>query len=147
MLFVDQTDVGVLISGSSAFSKSSLNIWKIMVHILLKPGLENFEHCFTCMGDKCNMCLSQCVCLSHSVCSNILLCVCLSQCVLCLSLYVCVSLSMYVSLSSCEGVFLSVCVFLCASVYVSLMWLYVSHSQGLCPLVSQNVCLHVCVTF
>ena len=54
---------------------------------------------------------------------------------------------MYVSLSSCEGVFLSVCVFLCASVYVSLMWLYVSHSQGLCPLVSQNVCLHVCVTF
>ena len=49
LLFVDQTDVGVLISGSSAFSKSSLNIWKIMVHILLKPGLENFEHCFTCM--------------------------------------------------------------------------------------------------
>ena len=39
-------DVGNLISGSSAFSKSSLNIWKIMVHILLKPGLENFEHYF-----------------------------------------------------------------------------------------------------
>ena len=42
--FDDLTDVGNLISGSSAFSKSSLNIWKFMVHILLKPGLENFEH-------------------------------------------------------------------------------------------------------
>ena len=42
----DQTDVGNLISGSSAFSKSSLNIWKFTVHILLKPGLENFEHYF-----------------------------------------------------------------------------------------------------
>ena len=40
--FNDQTDVGNLISGSSAFSKSSLNIWKFMVHVLLKPGLENF---------------------------------------------------------------------------------------------------------
>ena len=40
----DPTDVGNLISGSSAFSKSSLNIWKFMVHILLKPGLENSEH-------------------------------------------------------------------------------------------------------
>ena len=39
-------DVGSLISGSSAFSKSSLNIWKFMVHILLKLGLENFEHYF-----------------------------------------------------------------------------------------------------
>ena len=44
--FYDPTDVGNLISGSSAFSKSSLNIWKFMVHVLLKPGLENFEHCF-----------------------------------------------------------------------------------------------------
>ena len=43
----DPTDVGNLISGSSAFSKSSLNIWKFIVHILLKPGLENFEHYFT----------------------------------------------------------------------------------------------------
>ena len=43
----DATDVGNLISGSSAFSKSSLNIWKFMVHIILKPGLENFEHYFT----------------------------------------------------------------------------------------------------
>ena len=43
-LFDDPTDVGNLISGSSALSKSSLNIWKFMVHILLKPILENFEH-------------------------------------------------------------------------------------------------------
>ena len=42
----DMTDVGNLISDSAAFSKSSLNIWKFMVHILLKPGLENFEHYF-----------------------------------------------------------------------------------------------------
>ena len=45
--FHDPTDVGNLISGSSAFSKSSLNIWKFIVHIELKPGLENFEHYFT----------------------------------------------------------------------------------------------------
>ena len=44
--FDDLTDVGNLISGSSAFSKSSLNIWKFTVHVLLKPGLENFEHYF-----------------------------------------------------------------------------------------------------
>ena len=44
--FDDPMDVGNLISGSSAFSKSSLNIWKFMVHVLLKPGLENFEHYF-----------------------------------------------------------------------------------------------------
>ena len=43
----DPTDAGDLISGSSAFSKTSLNIWKFMVYILLKPGLENFEHYFT----------------------------------------------------------------------------------------------------
>ena len=42
----DLADVGNLIFGSSAFSKSSLNIWKFMVHILLEPGLENFEHYF-----------------------------------------------------------------------------------------------------
>ena len=47
--FYDSTDVGNLISGSSAFSKSSLNIWKFSVNILLKPGLENFEHYFTSM--------------------------------------------------------------------------------------------------
>ena len=42
----DPADVGNLISGSSAFYKSSLNIWKFTVHVLLKPGLENFEHYF-----------------------------------------------------------------------------------------------------
>ena len=47
--FDDPADVGNLISGSSAFSKTSLNIWKFMVHILLKPGLEHFEHYFTSM--------------------------------------------------------------------------------------------------
>ena len=47
--FDEPTDVGHLISGFSAFSKSSLNIWKFMVHILLKPGLENFEHYFAGM--------------------------------------------------------------------------------------------------
>ena len=48
-LFYDPTNVGNLISDSSAFSKSSLNIWKFSVHILLKPGLENFEHYFASM--------------------------------------------------------------------------------------------------
>ena len=47
--FNDPLDVGNLISDSCAFSKTSLNIWKFMVHILLKPGLENFEHYFTSM--------------------------------------------------------------------------------------------------
>ena len=47
--FDDLTNVGNLISGSSAFSKSSLNIWKFTVHILLQPGLENFEHYFASM--------------------------------------------------------------------------------------------------
>ena len=47
--FDDSMDVDNLISGSSAFSKTSLNIWKFMVHVLLKPGLENFEHYFTSM--------------------------------------------------------------------------------------------------
>ena len=46
--FYDPADVGNLISGSSAFSKTSLNIWKFMVHILLKPGLENFEYLLAC---------------------------------------------------------------------------------------------------
>ena len=45
--FNDPVDVGNLIFGSSAFSKTSLNIWKFTVHVLLKPGLENFEHYFT----------------------------------------------------------------------------------------------------
>ena len=47
--FDDPADVGSLISGSSAFSKTSLNIWKFTVHVLLKPGLENFKHYFTSM--------------------------------------------------------------------------------------------------
>ena len=45
--FDDPMNVGNLISGSSAFSKSSSNIWKFMVHVLLKPSLENFEHYFS----------------------------------------------------------------------------------------------------
>ena len=47
--FNDPTDVGSLISGSSDFSKSRIDIWKFTVHILLKPGLENFEHYFANM--------------------------------------------------------------------------------------------------
>ena len=52
--FDDPEDVGNLISGSSAFSKTSLNIWKFTVHILLKSGLENFEYYLTSMSDECN---------------------------------------------------------------------------------------------
>ena len=47
--FCDPVNIGHLISGSSAFSKSSLNIWKFSVHVLLKPGLENFEYYFAGM--------------------------------------------------------------------------------------------------
>ena len=66
--FYDPTDIGNLISGSSAFSKSSLNIWKFLIHILLKPSLENFELLLT-------SCVCVCVCvfaLSCSVMSNYL---------------------------------------------------------------------------
>ena len=52
--FDDSGDIGNLISGSSAFSKTSLNIWKFSVHVLLKPGFENFEHYFTSVWDECN---------------------------------------------------------------------------------------------
>ena len=52
--FDDPADIGNLISGSSAFSETSLNIWKFSVHVLLKPGLENFEHYFTSVWDECN---------------------------------------------------------------------------------------------
>ena len=52
--FDDPVDVGNLTSGSSAFSKSSLNIWKFTVLILLKPDLENFDHYFASMWDECN---------------------------------------------------------------------------------------------
>ena len=60
--FDDPSDVGNLISGSSAFSKTSLNIKKFMVHILLKSGLENFEHYFTSVCDEYN-----CAVLEHSL--------------------------------------------------------------------------------
>ena len=60
--FDDPTDVGNLISGSSAFSKSSLNIWKFMVDVLLKPILENFEHDFASIWDECN-----CAVVEHSL--------------------------------------------------------------------------------
>ena len=52
--FSDPVDVGNVISGSTAFPKSSLNIWKFTIHVLLKPGLENFEHSFASMWDECN---------------------------------------------------------------------------------------------
>ena len=53
-IFCDPTDVGSLISGSSAFSNSSLNIWKFLVHVLLKTGLENFEHYFASIWMECS---------------------------------------------------------------------------------------------
>ena len=52
--FNDPMYIGNSISGSSTFFKSSLNIWKFMVHVLLKPSLENFEHYFASMWDECN---------------------------------------------------------------------------------------------
>ena len=52
--FYNPMDVENLISGYFAFSKRSLNIWKFSVHVLLKPGLENFEHYFTSVWDECN---------------------------------------------------------------------------------------------
>ena len=52
--FHDLADVGILISGSSAFSKASLNVWRFTVHVLLEPGLENFEHYLTSVWDECN---------------------------------------------------------------------------------------------
>ena len=57
--FHDPVDVDNLTSGSSAFSKTSLNIWKFMVHILLKPVLENFEHYFTSVWDECNCAIGE----------------------------------------------------------------------------------------
>ena len=52
--FNDPADVGNLISGSSSFSKSSLNIWNFLIHILKKPGWENIEHYFASVWDECN---------------------------------------------------------------------------------------------
>ena len=63
----DPMGVGNLISGSSAFSRSSLNVWEFSVHLLLKPSLENFEHYFASMWNECNLCGSLnilCYCLS-----------------------------------------------------------------------------------
>ena len=54
LFFDDPVNVGNLISGSSAFSKSSLNIWKFTVPVLLKPGLVNFEHYFASMWNECH---------------------------------------------------------------------------------------------
>ena len=59
--FDDLADIGNLISGSSTFSKTSLNIWKFTVHVLLKPVLENLKHYFTSVWDECNCVV---VCLS-----------------------------------------------------------------------------------
>ena len=50
----DPANVGNFISGSPAFSKPSLNIWRFLVHVLLKPSLEDFEHNLTSIGDECN---------------------------------------------------------------------------------------------
>ena len=50
----DPVDVGNLICGSSAFSKTILNIWKFMIHTLLESGLKNFEHYFASVWDECN---------------------------------------------------------------------------------------------
>ena len=52
--FDDPADVGNLIAGSCAFSRTSVNTWKFIVHVLLKPGLENFERYFTSVWDECN---------------------------------------------------------------------------------------------
>ena len=52
--FDDLTDVGNMISGSSAFSKSGLNFQKFIVHVMLKPGLEDFEHYFVSVSDEYN---------------------------------------------------------------------------------------------
>ena len=63
--FDDPSDVGNFISGSSAFSKTRLNIWKVTVHEVLKLGLENFEHYFTSVWDECNCAVSRLSILWH----------------------------------------------------------------------------------
>ena len=54
LLFLDPVNVGNLISGSSSFSKPSLNIWKFLVHIMLKPSMQDFKHDLTNMEDECS---------------------------------------------------------------------------------------------
>ena len=74
--FCDPTDVGNLMSNSSAFSKSSLNIWKFMVHLLLKPGLENFEHYFASVWfEDCITVTSTCWCFSERL-FTYFMCIC-----------------------------------------------------------------------
>ena len=63
-IFCDAMDVGSLISGSSAFSNSSLNIWKFLVHVLLKTGLENFEHYFASIWMECSCVSVNILCLA-----------------------------------------------------------------------------------
>ena len=53
-LVYDSVNVGNLISGSSAFSKPSLDVWKFLVHVTLKSNMQDFEHNLTSMGDECN---------------------------------------------------------------------------------------------
>ena len=67
--FIDPMDAGNLISGSSAFSKFSLNIWKFTVHILLKPGLGNFEHYFAsvCSAKSLQSCPTLCDLMDYSL--------------------------------------------------------------------------------
>ena len=65
--FDDPVGVGDLISGSSPFSKSSLNIWKLMVRVLLKPDLENSEHCFASVCAECSCAAVGCVCKYRSL--------------------------------------------------------------------------------
>ena len=69
--FDDTADVGNLICGSSAFFKTSLYIWKFTVHVLLKPGLENFEHYFTSVWDECNCGVVWALALCKFIVSNI----------------------------------------------------------------------------
>ena len=71
-IFDDQVDVGNMIPDSSAFSKSSSNIWKFTVHILLKPDMENFEHYFAILWDECS-CAQDCCTQSPCPCGRPLL--------------------------------------------------------------------------
>ena len=78
--FSNPADVGSLITGSSAYSKSSLNIWRFMVHMMLKPGLENFEHYFARVWDlgskitadgECNHEIKRCLLLGRKAMTNL----------------------------------------------------------------------------
>ena len=114
----DPVDAGNLITGSSAFSKTSLKIWKFMVHVLLKAGLDNFEHYFASVWDECNCVvvwaffgiaflwdwnenwpfpglwplLSFPNLLAHNISSMILTDLCLFSCLACVYVFVCIPL-------------------------------------------------------